>query len=105
MSSQNSDDKQFYTEAVGTRLSPQTKETFDEFKEENELSTSEALRRIIRSELEPDRHNTLLGASLLAGTLWVLAVLLATPSWATIAGGVHIAFALGWALYAREWFR
>ena len=105
MSGQDSDDGQFYTEAVGTRLSPQTKEKFDRYKEENELSNSEALRRLIRSQLEPDHHNSLLGASLLAGVLWALAVLLGNQSWSTIIGGVHVLYALVWAVHPRGWLR
>lgn len=43
-----------YTEAVGTRLTPKTKRRFDQYKEEEEIGNSEALRRIIRSGLDDD---------------------------------------------------
>lgn len=54
MSPPNSDKDRNYTETVSTRLSSQTKENFDRYKEENDLTNAQALRRIVRDELDPD---------------------------------------------------
>jgi ferric-dicitrate binding protein FerR (iron transport regulator) len=50
----NSEDRHNYTEAVGTRLTPQTKRQFEQYRDGNELSNSEALRRIVRSGLQAE---------------------------------------------------
>jgi len=99
MSGQNSDDGQHYTEAVGTRLSPQTKERFDEYRDANELSNSEALRRLLRASLEPDRRGTLAGGMSLAGVLWVAFAVLDTPLGTTVTGGLAIVYGLVWSAY------
>lgn len=99
MSGQDSDDGQFYTEAVGTRLSPQTKERFDQYTEENELSNSEALRRLIRASLEPDRRTTLAGGMSLAGVLWVVFVALNVSLGAVVTGGLAVLYGLVWSAW------
>jgi hypothetical protein len=43
-----------YTEAVGTRLSPETKRRLEDYKEEHEVSNSEALRRLVREGLDAE---------------------------------------------------
>jgi hypothetical protein len=101
MSGQNSDDGQHYTEAVGTRLSPQTKEKFDEYREANELSNSEALRRLLRSSLEQDRHTSLSGAGVLAGTSWAVFVALGADTAAVVTGGLFIMYGLVWSVYPQ----
>ena len=99
MSGQNSDDRQHYTEAVGTRLSPQTKEMFNEYREANELSNSEALRRLLRESLEPNRYAGLAGAGALAGASWIVFVALGVETGAVAVGGLYIVFGLLWSLY------
>lgn len=101
MSGQNSDDENFYTEPVGTRLSPQTKEAFEDYAERNELSNSEALRRLLRSSLEPDRNAGLLGAGVMAGALWVALIATGRPTAAALVGGAFIAVALAWAVWPQ----
>lgn len=99
MSGQKSDDENFYTEPVGTRLSPQTKEAFEEFTDRNELSNSEALRRLLRSGLEPDRNAGLLGAGILSGAAWTALIATGRPTAAALVGGVFIFVALAWAVW------
>jgi len=55
MSNQKSDEAGSYTEAVGTRLTPQTMRQFQDYKERHELQNSEALRRLIRTAIETDQ--------------------------------------------------
>lgn len=99
MSGQDSDDGQFYTEAVGTRLTPQTKEQFDEYTEENELSNSEALRRLLRESLEPDQRTLLTGAGGVSGAAWIVFMALGVKVGAVVVGGLFIALTLVWSTY------
>jgi hypothetical protein len=56
MSDGYTDDGGNYSEAVGTRLTPQTKRQFDEYQDENELSNSQALRRLVREGLATEGY-------------------------------------------------
>jgi len=70
-----SNDGHNYTEAVGTRLSPETRDRLEEYKGEHEISNSEALRRLVRSGLDVEHENDrapLLTGMYVAGLLGVL---------------------------------
>lgn len=100
MSDGNSKDDWNYTEAVGTRLSHQTKEQFDQYKEKNNLGNAEALRRLTRQALEgPDREPIRL-ASFIAATLFIIFSFGTEGLRAEyIIGGTYIAGTFLWAFW------
>ena len=89
MNGQNSDDSHNYSEAVGTRLTPQTKRQFDQYRDRNELSNSQALRRLIRTALDESRPQ-LRTATLAFGIAYAAAYLVAGPSGGSAVGGSAI---------------
>jgi hypothetical protein len=89
MSRQKSDDSRHYSEAVGTRLTPQTKRQFNQYRDENELSNSQALRRLIRDSLNESRPQ-LRAATLTIGLAYAAAYLVAGPSGGSAVGGSAI---------------
>jgi len=54
MTPKKSDESTNYTEAVGTRLSPQTMEQFEDYKDKHGIGNAEALRRLTRSGLKAE---------------------------------------------------
>lgn len=113
MSNQYTDDNENYTEAVGTRLTPQMKERFDVYKDENQLGNSQALRRIIETGLDAEqdgreivdtnatiRRDQLTLASFMAATMFLLVQLAGTdPNLASAIGGAYIMLTLLWAFW------
>jgi hypothetical protein len=101
MSVQDPDDSRNYTETIGTRLTPQTKRQFDEYREANELGKTEAARRLIRDGLDEtdETLRTVNKTALLAGFVYVFLYLTNDPATAGTVGGVYIAFAVVWSTY------
>lgn len=58
MSDEDSDSNQNYTQAVSTRLAPDTKERYDEFRDESDLGNAQALRRLVAVALEQEQTDT-----------------------------------------------
>lgn len=98
MSVQDSDDSRNYSETVGTRLTPQTKRQFDQYREDNELGKTEAARRLIRDSLDDTDPtlDTVNKTALVAGTAYVAAYLLIGTEPAVVIGGAYIAFLVMW---------
>jgi len=103
MSVEKSDESRNYSETVGTRLTPQTKRQFDEYRERNELGKTAAARRLIRQALDDtdDTLDTVNKASLLAGFVYVAVYLVASDGAAAAVGGVFIAFLVLWSTYPK----
>jgi hypothetical protein len=101
MSADNSDDSRNYTETVGTRLTPQTKRQFDEYREANEIGKTEAARRLIRDSLDDtdETLQTVNRTALLAGFVYVFLYATTNPTTAGTVGGLYIAFTVIWSSY------
>lgn len=101
MSADNSDDSRNYTETVGTRLTPQTKRQFDEYREANEIGKTEAARRLIRDSL--DEHDETLDTvnktALVAGAAYVAVVITVGIEAAAAVGGAYIAVLILWSSF------
>jgi hypothetical protein len=103
MSVEKTDESQNYSETVGTRLTPQTKRQFDEYRETNELGKTPAARRLIRQALDDtdETLDTVNKASLLAGFVYVAVYLAGGAGAAVVVGGVFIAFLVLWSTYPK----
>jgi hypothetical protein len=103
MSAEDSDESRNYTKTVGTRLTPQTKRQFDNYRDENELGKTAAARRLIRQALDDtdDTLDTVNKASLLAGFVYVAVYLVAGEGATVVVGGVFIAFLVLWSTYPK----
>jgi len=113
MSGQNSDETRNYTQAVSTRLTPQKKEQFDAFREENQLGSAQALRQIVDRGLEAShegkeivdidatvKRETLALASFMAAISFALVHFFGTdPGLGSAIGGAYILLTLIWAYW------
>ena len=101
MSVQDSDDTRNYSETVGTRLTPQTKRQFEEYRETNELGKTEAARRLIRDGLDDTDPtlDTVNKASLAAGFAYIATYAVAGADTAGAVGGAYIAFLVVWSTF------
>lgn len=120
MSTENSDDEQNYTKAVGTRLTPQTKDRFDQYKQRNDLGDSQALRDIVDRGLEAEQdgkelvsvddtvdREALALASFVATASFLLVQFFGTdPNLGAAIGGAYIILTLiwgNWPVISRLW--
>jgi len=103
MSDEKPDESRNYSETVGTRLTPQTKRQFDEYRETNKLGKTEAARRLIREALDDtdETLDTVNKASLLAGAAYLVVYLVGGPTPTVAVGGVFIAFLILWSTYPK----
>jgi hypothetical protein len=92
-----------YSETVGTRLTPQTKRQFDEYREDNELGKTAAARRLIREALDDtdETLDTVNKASILAGAAYLVVYLVGGPTPTVAVGGVFITFVILWSTYPK----
>jgi hypothetical protein len=120
MSGQNSDGSRNYEKPVSTRLTSQKKRQFDQFREENELGSTEALRQLVDDGLEANEdgkeivtskhvvnRNTLSLTSIFAGFVYIIVMLLESESLGAAVGGSFILVILLWAnwIIVTETFR
>ena len=98
MSDEKTDDSRNYSETVGTRLTPQTKRQFDEYREANEIGKTEAARRLIRDSLDDtdETLNTLNKTALVVGAAYAGVVLFAGLEAASMVGAAYITVLLLW---------
>jgi hypothetical protein len=103
MSAEDSDESRNYTKTVGTRLTPQTKRQFDNYRDENELGKTAAARRLIREALDDtdETLDTVNKASILAGAAYLVVYLVGGPTPTVAVGGVFIAFLILWSTYPK----
>jgi len=103
MSAEKTDESRNYSETVGTRLTPQTKRQFDEYREDNELGKTAAARRLIREALDDtdETLDTVNKASILAGAAYLVVYLVGGPTPTVAVGGVFIAFLILWSTYPK----
>ena len=82
-----------YSETVGTRLTPQTKRQFEDYRTTNELGKTEAARRLIREGLDDtdETLDTVQKLSIFAGIGYIAVY---------VVGGIGVAGALGGAFIA-----
>ena len=98
MSTEDSDDTRNYSETVGTRLTPQTKRQFDQYREGNELGKTEAARRLIRDGLDDtdDTLDTVQKLSIFGAVGYLAVYAVAGIEAAGALAGVFIAMLLLW---------
>ena len=98
MSAEDSDDTRNYSETVGTRLTPQTKRQFDQYREGNELGKTEAARRLIRDGLDDtdDTLDTVQKLSIFGAVGYLAVYAVAGIEAAGALAGVFIAMLLLW---------
>ena len=98
MSTEDSGDTRNYSETVGTRLTPQTKRQFDNYREENELGKTEAARRLIRDGLDGtnDTLDTVQWLSIFGAAGYIAMYAVAGIEAAGALAGVFIAMLLLW---------
>jgi len=96
MSTQDSDDSRNYSETVGTRLTPQTKRQFDDYREANELGKTEAARRLIREALSDTIRNQIRLVTTFAALFWLVAFAAGGSQAGAAVGGAYIAGILIW---------
>jgi hypothetical protein len=103
MSVKDSDESRNYSETVGTRLTPQTKRQFDEYRQDNELGKTEAARRLIRAALDDSDPtlDTVNKTALVAGFAYVVVYAVAGTEAAAAVGGVYLAFLILWSTYPK----
>jgi hypothetical protein len=102
MSVQDSEDSTHYSETVGTRLAPQTKRQFDQYKQDNEIGNAEAARRLIRDSLGRDETLDQVNKLSLAFALAYLAVYaFSGPADAGAVGAAYIAALVIWSSYPK----
>ena len=98
MRTEDSDDTRNYSETVGTRLTPQTKRQFDQYREGNELGKTEAARRLIRDGLDDtdDTLDTVQKLSIFGAIGYIAVYAVAGIEAAGALAGVFIAMLLLW---------
>ena len=98
MSAEDSDDARNYSETVGTRLTPQTKRQFDQYREGNELGKTEAARRLIRDGLDGTNEtlDTVQKLSIFGAVGYIGVFIVAGIDAAGALAGVFIALMLLW---------
>lgn len=103
MSAEKSDESRNYTKTVGTRLTPQTKRQFDNYRDENELGKTAAARRLIRQALDDtdETLDTVNKTALLTGFVYVAVYFILGTAAAAVVGGVFIAFLVLWSTYPK----
>jgi len=104
MSDQNSGDTRNYSETLGTRLTPQTMDRFQEYREKNELGKTEAARRLIRTALDDDiAEHRRPAAQITAafGALYVAVYFGGNQSALITIFGVYLLAMLAWSLGPR----
>ena len=101
MSTENSGDSRNYTETVGTRLTPQTKRQFEDYREQNELGKTEAARRLIRDGLDDtdETLDTVQKLSLFGGIAYIAVYLAGGVGAAGALGGVFIIMLMLWSSF------
>jgi len=101
MSNEDTAESRNYSETVGTRLTPQTKRQFDDYREANEIGKTEAARRLIREALDDtdETLQTVNKTALLAGFTYVILYFTADPATAGTVGGLYITFHVIWSTY------
>ena len=108
MGPEDSENSTHYSETVGTRLSPETKTRFDEYKEENQLGNAKAARRLIRESLENNSvaRSPILLTTLIAGLVWIVTYISGDLRTAAAIGGIYIAVIGSYAIWPslREHF-
>jgi len=97
MSGQNSGDGTNYAEPVSTRLTPQLHDRFEEWREENELGRTEALRQLVEQGLSEDREPIRLASFIAAVAFLLLSVGNQGTSGGYTIGGIYITVTLFWA--------
>jgi len=97
MSGQDSENETKYSRVIGTRLTPSTKARFDEYQERHQLNDSEALRRLVRAQLEPS-NSSLTAVALVSAVLYIIAMSppVESPQWGAIIGGTMIGYTVVW---------
>ena len=87
-----------YSETVGTRLTPQTKRQFEEYREANELGKTEAARRLIRDGLDDtdDTLDTIQKLSIFGAIGYIAVFAVAGIEAAGTLAGAYIAVILLW---------
>ena len=103
MSAEKSDESRNYTKTVGTRLTPQTKRQFDNYRDENELGKTAAARRLIRQALDDtdETLDTVNKTALLTGFVYVAVYFILGTAAAAVVGGVFSASVVLWATYPK----
>jgi hypothetical protein len=101
MSDGKSRETKNYSETLGTRLTPQTMDRFQEYREANELGKTEAARRLIRTALDNDTADQRRPAAQLTtafGALYVAIYLFGNQDALVTIFGVYLVTMLGWSL-------
>jgi hypothetical protein len=91
-----------YSEAIATRLTPQTKDNFEEYREANQLGSTEAARRLIRTSLDDDeaeRRRPVRNLAAAFGLLYVTIWYLGNRESLYAISAVFIIVMLAWSLY------
>lgn len=103
MSTEDTADTRNYSETVGTRLTPQTKRQFDQYREENELGKTEAARRLIRDGLDDTDETlvTLQKTTIVAAGAYLTVYLASDPQTAGLVGAAYIAILTLWTTYPQ----
>jgi hypothetical protein len=103
MSVEDSDESRNYSETVGTRLTPQTKRQFDQYRQDNELGKTEAARRLIRAALDDtdETLDTVNKTALVGGAAYVVVYFVGGVVGAAAVGGAYLAFLLLWSMYPK----
>ena len=90
-----------YSETVGTRLTPQTKRQFEDYRTANELGKTEAARRLIREGLDDtdETLDTVQKLSLFGGIAYIAVYLAGGVEAAGALGGVFIIMLMLWSSF------
>ena len=99
MSDENTDDSRKYSETIGTRLTPQTKQKFDNYREENELGKTKAARRLIKQSLDKEVRRQMQLPSSAVGLAYIAAFTFGGSQAGAAVGGAYIATILVWSAW------
>ena len=91
--------EQYNTEQTrATRLKPKTERAYLRYREEHDISDSEALRRLVREALDDTDHTleTINKTAIVAGAAYAGVVLFAGLEAASMVGAAYIAVLLLW---------
>jgi hypothetical protein len=102
MSDGKSRETKNYSETLGTRLTPQTMDRFQQYREANELGKTEAARRLIRSALDDDtaeRRRPVRNIAGVFGLIYVTIWFFGDRQALLPMFGIFVAVMLAWSLY------
>lgn len=106
MTDQDSGATENYSQAVSTRLTRETKDRYDRFRDEHDLGNAQALRRLVRVALEQEQTDTRLDeratARNISGVFAVGGGALAVSGYADAVGillSVHLAVIWLWSIW------